>query len=1034
MRKILFAAISLLLAGTVSAQTYAVDTTNQGQTYVYDPSVSMISVTDNDQGAGGRYMPGDNYLSIQGSCTAPAYFYLEINIIDIDPHDTLYIYDGPDIFSPVKAKINNNTGHTIGKRFFASPSNTSNTLTVRMNATASGVSAGGAGFILVTGCGTPCEQIIPVIESKFYRTRNGVIYDSSYVRDVPVYDTLWTIASNGDTLGFDRIDTSYFVGAHLCIGDGVIFKGHGNYGHEHGFYDATDATTTFTWDMNNEGDSLIDLGLTSIEYNDYQKTGCYDMSLSLTDIYGCISTEYVSVRVRTSANPIKTVFTIQDICNTSKRPVRMGYDGENATLVLRTIEAVNTVSKVYEVRTFIPDGKYCPVQCYQAPVQFTEFPSGRAIRSGTDVCSICINFEHTFLGDITASIICPSGQKAYLWFGNQDTTSREGKNVTDGAGAGGGSKYMGYPIEASYDGSSYCDSLQNPFGMGTDYCFSRNVDYTLVTGQTADAIVGKPAGGWYITSSGFMDNYNVTFPTLPTYFLNGGGTVPSGFNSNNHKRPSDHENKLDYYIPYAEFNELIGCSLNGIWQIELCDLWGSDNGWVFSWSMDICGVSQDDDCKYDVGIDSLVWRANNSPQYCDYDLGHYRGLVVERVDSTLSYLYSPDTAGTFPVDVFVYDEFGCVWDTNTSISTFWTPMPDLGPDTTLCGVDRAVLDATDRHSATRNYSYSWSPFGQNTPTIITEEEPGADINYIVEVKNTEAHVVCTTRDTILVRTRKQPLPNFAPVPFSLEGCAPMTITFDNQSIDADHHLWDFGDGITSEFASPTHTYAEGLYTLKYYATSDEGCIDSIVSENSIAVYPTPQAAFSWEPVYPSVLNPVTTFNNLTEPNTPGSKYFWEFQYDRDNPLSVETVTEFSPIFDFSKYASGDGSGNYGVSLIARTENIGPSGNLVRCSDTASNTILVINDFLQFPNVVTPNGDGINDKFEILNLIDGMAYPINSLDIYNKWGTRVFHKQNISSEADFWDPSDLPDGTYFYRFSARGYNGNIEHNGAIEVLH
>jgi gliding motility-associated-like protein len=179
---------------------------------------------------------------------------------------------------------------------------------------------------------------------------------------------------------------------------------------------------------------------------------------------------------------------------------------------------------------------------------------------------------------------------------------------------------------------------------------------------------------------------------------------------------------------------------------------------------------------------------------------------------------------------------------------------------------------------------------------------------------------------------------------------------------------------------------------------------------------------------------VTTFNNLTEPNTPGSKYFWEFQYDRDNPLSVETVTEFSPIFDFSKYASGDGSGNYGVSLIARTENIGPSGNLVRCSDTASNTILVINDFLQFPNVVTPNGDGINDKFEILNLIDGMAYPINSLDIYNKWGTRVFHKQNISSEADFWDPSDLPDGTYFYRFSARGYNGNIEHNGAIEVLH
>ena len=85
-------------------------------------------------------------------------------------------------------------------------------------------------------------------------------------------------------------------------------------------------------------------------------------------------------------------------------------------------------------------------------------------------------------------------------------------------------------------------------------------------------------------------------------------------------------------------------------------------------------------------------------------------------------------------------------------------------------------------------------------------------------------------------------------------------------------------------------------------------------------------------------------------------------------------------------------------------------------------------------MVTPNGDGINDRFVIGNLVEGKAYPYSTLDIYNKWGARVFHRENISSDSDFWDPADMPDGTYFYRFTARGYSGNIEHNGAIEVIH
>ena len=109
---------------------------------------------------------------------------------------------------------------------------------------------------------------------------------------------------------------------------------------------------------------------------------------------------------------------------------------------------------------------------------------------------------------------------------------------------------------------------------------------------------------------------------------------------------------------------------------------------------------------------------------------------------------------------------------------------------------------------------------------------------------------------------------------------------------------------------------------------------------------------------------------------------------------------------------------------------------MECRDSIENDILLVNDFLQFPNVITANGDGINDVFEIKNLIYGLGYPNNSLTIYNRWGKCVYHKVNISTEADWWDPAkdDIPAGTYFWHFSGKGYLGNIQRNGCVEVLY
>ena len=1077
-------AFALVFGQVLRAQEDLVtlDATTNGTTVTMEEMNGSITLQDdNSQGTSGNPTTGvDYYITIVGNCEGENRMVFNVSDLSISCIDTLYFYDGADTNAPLIVKFNSFTGNVRqGDLIFIGPTNNTNTVTVRFRTgditnTAltdlecyrnnGGI---GHGFSLATYCTKPCESVTPVIEDKFYRTRNEVVYDSGYVRMVTQIDTVW-IDEEDHSQGMDRLDTLRFLGAHLCIGDGVIFKGHGEYSHKYGYYNPSDATSYFTWDMANDGDIIEGVGMTDAYYTDYQKTGCYDMVLDIVDVFGCGTNMRTSIKIRTSSNPIKTIFTLSDICNRDSLRVNMGYSGENATLTLREIETNESVSKTYECVTFIPDGCDCSNPNYfEAPVEFNEFSNAGRINSASDICSVCINMEHTWIGDCYITLVCPTGQEAVIKFGNPANCSPAGLDSASSGLPGGehGSNInLGW---ATHDDGPQCtsshpysDPWDSPYGIGLDYCFSRNRSYTLITGENAGTVWTTfnihPSGDFYIGTPANPQNTVTTtdpvfgiealtgspeLPFCPDYVDDAGVAHPFNPQKNppsvdgtTARHPSNHEDKEDYYLPFTDFTELVGCPLNGTWKIRVYDTWGGDNGWIFNWSMDICNVSLDDDCKYTVGIDSLIWRPNPDPRYSDYDLGHYRGLKVNKATPTVSYILSPDTAGTFPIDVLIYDEFGCIWDTTTRITTYWTPQPHLGDDFALCGVNQAILDATDRHTATQSYTYIWEPFGQNTPTIETKYEPGGSVRYVVNVINTQQQLVCETRDTIEVSLRTQPLPNFAPIPFTFEGCAPMTLTFDNKSVDATSYFWDFGDGVTSELESPTHTYDEGIYTLKYYAFSDDGCVDSVISEGGIAVFSKPQAAFSWDPVYPSVLNPVVTFVNNTVPDISTNKYFWEVQYNtHDFPYSVETMTNRNATFDFSQYSNGEVAGVYNVRLIARTDNLAPSGNLIYCSDTVANSVLVINDFLQFPNVVTPNGDGINDRFVIQNLIDGMGYPINVLDIYNKWGTRVFHKENISSDADFWDPAGLPAGTYFYRFSAQGYNGNIEHNGAIEVI-
>ena len=103
-----------------------------------------------------------------------------------------------------------------------------------------------------------------------------------------------------------------------------------------------------------------------------------------------------------------------------------------------------------------------------------------------------------------------------------------------------------------------------------------------------------------------------------------------------------------------------------------------------------------------------------------------------------------------------------------------------------------------------------------------------------------------------------------------------------------------------------------------------------------------------------------------------------------------------------------------------------------CFDTLSVFVEVrerVDDILFIPNVLTPNGDGFNDSWEIRNI---SLFPKNSVRILNRWGDQVYSTNNYTNN---WDGSYgnglLPAGTYYYILDLGGSWGVFK--GDVTIL-
>ena len=101
------------------------------------------------------------------------------------------------------------------------------------------------------------------------------------------------------------------------------------------------------------------------------------------------------------------------------------------------------------------------------------------------------------------------------------------------------------------------------------------------------------------------------------------------------------------------------------------------------------------------------------------------------------------------------------------------------------------------------------------------------------------------------------------------------------------------------------------------------------------------------------------------------------------------------------------------------------------------TISISESSLKVPNAFSPNGDGINDYFNVYDVKSIVSFRAA---IYNRWGTQLYSWgiDEMNCEECGWDGtykgSPVKDGVYFVVISARGADGiNYDIKGDVNLL-
>ncbi|MGB2316741.1 MAG: proprotein convertase P-domain-containing protein, partial [Flavobacteriaceae bacterium] len=473
--------------------------------------------------------------------------------------------------------------------------------------------ADGPGTIIATGTNpTGCLTIV-------FTSNDGANF-SGWQANISCQDPpaeCQTILSQLDTASPQPDEDGFIL---VCTGEEITLTGSATFSEPGGGDGAT-----YQWET---GDGTVIDGQTATF--SFDEPGVYVANLNVwdtnTSIFpeGCKNTNLINQIIKVSTTPdfSGTTAALDPICF-----------GDTTTIkaIVNPTPYYNECTPPESEVTFLPDGSGVS---YETSIIVDCFDSDQTLDDINQLVEICLELEHSYLGDLDIEIISPSGQTVVLQ--NQ----------------GGGSANLGVPwATGTVDGES---SNTTP-GEGYLYCFVPGNSYpTLVD--------GIQSGGTFPNGDSTTDTYTDSF-------------VPAGT-----------------YSSDETLDGLIGSSLNGSWTIRITDNIGLDNGYIFSWSLSfdpalqpanlsftpeiVSGYWDDDPTIIETNGDIITIAPSTEGQFC------YTYTVLDNFDCEYSYEVCvdvlPEIIYDTPTDLLICDQPAppFIFDLSQNEETMLTPTPN----------------------------------------------------------------------------------------------------------------------------------------------------------------------------------------------------------------------------------------------------------------------------------------------------------------------------------------------------------------------
>lgn len=300
--------------------------------------------------------------------------------------------------------------------------------------------------------------------------------------------------------------------------------------------------------------------------------------------------------------------------------------------------------------------------------------------------------------------------------------------------------------------------------------------------------------------------------------------------------------------------------------------------------------------------------------------------------------------------------------------------------------DPATIAADDDPVAGKIYSHTYP----SSPAVQT---------YLVKVRAFSG-INCVDEKVTQVTVKPSPKVTFSAVPAVCFSDSAFAITQAKETTGIEGTFVYSGKGVSGEGIFSPSLAGSGEANIKYTFTSGDGCKDSI--EQTIAVVPNPTVQLTPK-VYALeggsvILEPVVTGNASTYAWSPGT---WLNNANIRTPRS----TPGDDITYTLKVSSPEGCTAF---------------------DTVTVSILTAPIV---PNAFSPNGDGINDAWNIASL---QSFSNCTVQVFNRYGKIVFVSTGYKKPWDGnYNGSLLPAGVYYYIINVG--NGKKPYSGSVTIL-